>query len=411
MGFSLDSSPTIGAEKTSSESVPNLDVRKTSVADDVIAIIALIMPNLSKILIDSDRITTAATTISTQVLTPTIRWKSYPLNVTQNTLDILYGMSRIPEASKIWRKDIAEAFNDPKFFCASSLSLAEHGWLPILRQWALLDKDRMPELLARLSTPTSAGIMFGVGASSARLEADRKTQLNLRRIVMLMLASADDAFAVNLPGIQEKLVELVAATPASSPSSTTRPEIFMSLRALVLKISPVHMSSFWPIINSELYDAVSSLLSDGSRDTYNVYCVVQACKLLETLLVMAPDDFQMREWLFITDTIDAVYRPADWDPVALVDELAEDLDSKVSLSNSATTPLISGTHSGKRKPILTSSTVKGVPKEDLVTRVLRPFFRQLSINSFESVYSMEAPDWRACYDDLLLDIFDDNTIV
>ncbi len=373
------------------------------------------MPNLSKILIDPDRITAAATTISTQVLSPTFRWKSYPQNVTNSTLEILYAMSRIPEASKTWRKDVAEAFNDSKFFCASSLGLAEHGWLPILRQWVLLDKDRVPELLGRLSAPTSAGIMFGVGASSARLEADRKSQFNLRRMVTLILACEDDTFAVNLPGMQEKLVELMTATAASSPSSATRSEIFMLLRVLVLKISPVHMASFWPIITSELYDAISSLFSDGSQDIYNMHCVVQACKLLETLLVTAPDDFQLREWLFITDTIDAVYRPPDWDPVALVDELAEDLETKAGVSHSAvstTAAAPSGSSSDpKRKPLLISDLVKGVPKEDLVDRVLRPFFRQLSINSFESMYSIETPEWRACYEDLLTDTFDDSTIV
>lgn len=410
LGFSLDSSPATGAVKTSSDSLPSLDLRKTLVSDNVVAILASIMPNLSKILIDTDRITVAVTTVSAQVLTPTFRWKSYPHNVTKSTLDILYAMSRIPEASKTWRKDVAEAFNDSKFFCASSLILAEHGWLPILRQWTLLDKDRMPELLARLSSPTSAGIMFGVGASSARLEADRKTQLNLRRIVALVLASAEDTFVANLSGIQEKLVDLMAATAASSPSSATRSEIFMLLRSLVLKILPVHMASFWPIINSELYDAIASLFSDGSHDTYNIYCVIQACKLLETLLVLAPDDFQSREWLFITDTIDAVYRPPSWEPVALVDELSEDLDSRAGVSHSVVTPLVSSLGS-RRKPFLTSEIVKGVSKEDLVNEVLRPFFRQLSINSFESVYSMEAPDWQACYDDLLIDTFDDSTIV
>lgn len=375
------------------------------------AILASILPSISKILVDSDRITAAATTVSTHVLAPTFRWKSYPQNVMQSTLDILYAMSRIPEASKIWRKDVAEAFNDSRFFCASSLGLAEHGWLPVLRQWALLDKDRMPEFLARLSSPTSAGIMFGVGASSARLEADRKTQLNLRRMVLLFLASAEDTFVANLSSIQEKLVELMTATAASSPSSATRAEIFMLLRSLVLKVSPVHLASYWPIINSELYDAISSLFSDGTHDTYDIHCVLQACKLLETLLVIAPDDFQMREWLFITDTIDAVYRPPEWDPIALVDELAEDLDSKAGLSHNATTPLPTTTHDGKRKPLLTQGIVKGVPKEDLVNRVLRPFFRQLSINSFESVYGMEPPDWKFCCEDLLVDVFDESTIV
>lgn len=143
--------------------------------------------------------------------------------------------------------------------------------------------------------------------------------------------------------------------------------------------------------------------------------MVQGSKLLELLLVLAPDDFQLREWLFITDTIDAVYRPRDWDPVALVDELAEDLDSRAGLrsaysqhafnNNSSTSSEI------KRKPLLISELVKGVAREELVDRVLRPFFRGLSINSFESVYSMEAPEWQACYEDLLADVFDEGTIV
>lgn len=410
LGFSRDASPAVSAEKNPRDQ-PSLDFRKTPLSHDIVAIIASVLPHISKILTDSDRVAAATATLSAQVLIPTFRWKSYPQNVTQNILDILYALARIPEASKTWRKDVAEAFNDPRFFCASSLSLAEKGWLPILRQWALLDKDRMSEFLTRLSPPTSAGIMFGVGASSARLEADRKTQLTLRRMAVLVLASANDAFIINIAMFQEKLVELMTATAASSPSSVTRAEIFMVLRALILKTSPVHLTSFWPVIHSELSDAISSLFPEETHDTYNAYCVLQACKLLEVLLIMAPDDFQMREWLFVTDTIYAVYRPTDWDPVALLDVLAEDLDSKAGISQSATVPLANATQSGKRKPLLTSSMTQGVPKEELISRVLRPFFRQLSINVFESTYSMEAPDWQACYEDLLVDLFDESTIV
>ena len=335
-------------------------------------------------------------------------------------------MSRIPEASRIWRKDVADAFNDPKYFHTSSLDLVRDGWMPILRQWALLDKDRMPELLSRLSSPTSAGIMFGVGASSARLEADRKTQLNLRRIATLLLSADTDTFVVNLSGIQEKLVDLMGATASSSPSSITRAEIYMVLRALVLKTSPVHLAPFWPIVNAELYDALGSLYpaeSTASKDTYGTPCVLQAAKLLDTLLTMAPDDFQLREWLFVTDGIDAVYRPSDWRPVALVDGLAETLDSGAGAPHSAgvVNPLIGGAlqqqqqqqqqQQGLRKPLLTSAVVGDVPTDGVVDRVLRPFLRQLSINAFESTYRMEAPDREACCDDLLHDLFDEGTLV
>ena len=319
-------------------------------------------------------------------------------------------MSRIPEASKSWRKDVAEAFNDPRFFQTNSLDLVWNGWMPILRQWTFLDKDRMPELLSRLSSPTSAGIMFGVGASSARLEADRKTQLNLRRMATLMLSADNDMFVVNIGGLQEKVVDLMTATAASSPSSITRSEVYMVLRALILKTSPVHLAPFWPIVNAELYDALSSLYPTETHDTYNISCVLQAAKLLDTLLTLAPDDFQLREWLFVTDTIDAVYRPSDWRPVALVDGLAETLDSRAGAPHSGINHLV-GAQQGLRKPLLTCAVVGDIPMESMVDRVIRPFLRQLSINAFESTYRMEAPDRQACCDDLLHDLFDESTLV
>lgn len=378
--------------------------------EDVVRIIASILPNISKILVDTDRITAATLTISTQVLTPTFRWKTFPRNVTGNLLGIMRTMSRIPEASKSWRKDVAEAFNDPRFFHTNSLDLVWNGWMPILRQWTFLDKDRMPELLSRLSSPTSAGIMFGVGASSARLEADRKTQLNLRRIATLMLSADNDMFVVNIGGLQEKVVDLMTATAASSPSSITRSEVYMVLRALILKTSPVHLAPFWPIVNAELYDALSSLYPTETHDTYNISCVLQAAKLLDTLLTLAPDDFQLREWLFVTDTIDAVYRPSDWRPVALVDGLAETLDSRAGAPHSGINHLV-GAQQGLRKPLLTCAVVGDIPMESMVDRVIRPFLRQLSINAFESTYRMEAPDRQACCDDLLHDLFDESTLV
>ncbi len=239
--------------------------------------------------------------------------------------------------------------------------------------------------------------MFGVGASSARLEADRKTQLNLRRMATLTLAATDDACVVNLASIQEKVVEILTATAASSPSSMTRAEVFMLLRALVLKTSTVHLAPLWPIISSELYDALSSLLPDQDTQIYNAISIVQACKLLDALLTTAPDDFQLREWLFITDTIDAVYRPASWTPTALIDRLAEDLGSKAQVRPGA-------------RPSLASIHAKDISKEDLVNSLL-PFLRQLSINAFESTYRMEGVDWKGCYKDLLRDLFDAGTLV
>ena len=77
--------------------------------------------------------------------------------------------------------------------------------------------------------------------------------------------------------------------------------------------------------------------SDGS-DALQV--LLSACKLLDLLLVLQTEEFQMcvitlnysfsiltcsfsHQWIFVTDTVDAIYRPDAWSPEALLDQLAE----------------------------------------------------------------------------------------
>lgn len=255
--------------------------------------------------------------------------------------------------------------------------------------------------------------MFGVGATSARLDADRKAQLNLRRISFLLLSANNDDFIPNIIGIQDKLAELLNATAMSSPSSLIRAEVYMVVRALTLKMSPVHLASLWPILTSELYEALSSLKMLGHQSSLNVTCILQAAKLLDVLLIIAPDDFQLREWLYITDNIDAVYRPAVWAPKALVDRLSESLDSAGDTQSVSVEQLSTeAPHDGIRRPLLRREILQNVDSdEQMVERILKPFLRQLSISAFESTYHMETADRAACEDDLLGDLFDEATLV
>ncbi|CZR50608.1 probable regulator of reproduction DopA [Phialocephala subalpina] len=402
-----------------SETVDNDEKSYQSRPDDVVGILASIAPNLPKILLEPDRILTAANTISTSVIVPTFKSKTFPDNVSQSTLVLLYQLARLPNTQKSWKKDLGDAFNDTRFF-ANLVSLVESDWLPLIRQWALSDKERMPELLSRLVAPTTAGIVFGVGATSARLEADRKTQLNLRRIATLILATVDDNFVTDLPAMQEKIVELLPATTTSSPSSTTRADIYLLLRALALKTSAIHFATLWPIINAELNAVISSVVApdhSAASETYNNHAILQACKLLDTLLCIAPDDFQLHEWLFISDTIDAVYRPPQFQPVALIDELSEELGS-AAISSAIHTEFsgLPAANSFMRRPLIGPGGIseEGLNlerKDELVAKVLRPFFSQLSIFAFESTYSMSPPDWEACRASLLKDLFDERSIV
>lgn len=384
---------------------------------DVVEILALAIPKLGIILDTNDRIAAAGNSVCTSILNPIVRSKNFPENVTKATLDLLYQLTRIPQSARSWKREVNDAFSDPRFF-ASPLDIIRSGWIPILRQLSLNDKDRIPDILLRTSAPSTAGIVFGVGAVSARLEADRKTQLNLRRIALLVMAGDEDSHVQHLPLIQEKLVDLLTATTTSSPSCATRADLYILLQALVLHIAPTQLARLWPIINSELHAVLSSLLPDSdtqTQETYNTSALLQACKLLDLLITIAPDDFQLLEWLYVTDTIDAVYRPSDWRPTALVDEISDELGSLGQMSPGAGLSAVQQSDLGAKRRMLLevddAIELKKMEKSEVVIKLLTPWFGHLSIATFEGVYGMGSPDLEHCKNLVLKDICDDGTIV
>jgi len=417
--------------------------------DNLVDILTLVVPQLRKVLLEQERVLAAASTISTSLIGPMFRSKVFPQNVSSGLLDLFYQLTRISNSQKVWKKDLSDAFNDSKFF-SSSVPLVKKCWVPLLRQWILGDRDRLTDLLQKITPPTTAGVLFGVGATSARTEADRKTQLNLRRIACLIFAADTDNFVVNLKEIEDSIVELLNATPVTSPSSATRADVYLVLRALILRMSPIHLNSFWPLINTELQSALSSLLPEEDSD-YTEFSLLQACKLLDTLLVIAPDEFQLSEWLFITDTIEAVYHPPNWYPTALTDQVASfsttttttttttgttTTSSTSALSTTGVvsqqvqnrdTPELTVTPGTPKRPWLSHQSVRNLervavaavsvsagstpnlPAADgqIMQQILWPFLRNLSLYAYESTYSMGVPDMAACEDMFLADLFED----
>jgi hypothetical protein len=334
-----------------------------------------------------------------------IRSRLFPKTMSQPLLKLMQIISRVSNASKLWKKDVYDALNDPRFFL-NSPAIVREGWLPVFTQLNNADKALLTELSSRLTTPAAAGLMFGVGASAARLDADRKTQLNLRRLAIVILAAEDDT--IHVATVRTKIEETLTATRVSSPSSLTRAEVFMLVRALALKSTSTQLAPIWPAISAELLDVFSSVIEEHS-EAYNGFSLLQAAKLLDLLLVVQPDEFQLHEWLFVTDTLDAIYPPDYWRSSALIDEVAQS-------ANQAETPMtahpghLSEPSNELRRPWLCSDATRGVDQGDVLDKLLRPFFGQLSIHAFESTYRLGHVDREACVDDLIGDLFNDETI-
>ncbi|EPQ60111.1 hypothetical protein GLOTRDRAFT_101965 [Gloeophyllum trabeum ATCC 11539] len=377
-----------------------------------------VIPDLRKLLFETDKVSTACSNIAYYVISPAMKGKQRPLDIDPAVLDIIRQMTRIQSALKAWRGPVVEALNDNRFF--NSSPEAGSKWKDIIK--ALFDADRaaFAELMSKVAT-----------ASSTTLFTNREYEnllrsLNLRRLSYALYAADKNHFLTQLPSIQEKLVDVLR----NSPAPVIQSEVYLCVRVLLCRLSPHNLTSFWPVILTELsslqyrlFDqAITSLPSDGSEE---LSLILSASKFLDLLLVLQTEEFQIHQWVFITDTVDAVFRPDNWTSEALVDilgEVAGDLPvaevricstarhdfvqsssqtngSQSMISHPASTPLTEPRP--MRRPMLNS-----IRQIDSI-RDLVPFFSHVSIASYESMYASGGNvDWEAVERGLVEDMFD-----
>ena len=72
--------------------------------------------------------------------------------------------------------------------------------------------------------------------------------LNLRRLSLVLFVGEKNHFLTQLPSVQEKLVD----TLRNVPSPIVQSEVFLCIRVLLCRLSPHNLTSFWPVILTEL---------------------------------------------------------------------------------------------------------------------------------------------------------------
>ncbi|SPC64545.1 related to DOP1 - strong similarity to developmental regulatory gene, dopey (dopA) [Ustilago sp. UG-2017b] len=226
-------------------------------------------------------------------------------------------------------------------FFSIRLNQAER-FKPIMLALMSQDKERLMDLLARVSASAAAANFF----ANRELEMLSRA-LNLRRLSFTLFSSKQDGFLTQLPLIKEKLVDLLR----SQVNEVLHAEVYLCLR------------------------------------------------------VVLPEDFQINEWLFITDTIDAVYPSDDFQPETLLDGLSATFQKESSKHShqhhhhqheNASEP----GKIGKRRLQLGRMRTIGSVGE------LGPFLNSVSQNAFESNYGDQEVDLHDVDACLLVDMFD-----
>uniref|UniRef100_A0A672STT1 DOP1 leucine zipper like protein B n=1 Tax=Sinocyclocheilus grahami TaxID=75366 RepID=A0A672STT1_SINGR len=147
---------------------------------------------------------------------------------------LLSNLSGYAYTKRAWKKEVLELFMDPMFFTMES-SCSCH-WRSIIDHLLTHEKTMFKDLMSMQSNSLK---LFN--------SAEQKPML-LKRQAFAMFSGENDQYHFYLPLIQERLTENLRVGQTPSVSA----QMFLMFRVLLLRISPQHLTSLWPIMVTEL---------------------------------------------------------------------------------------------------------------------------------------------------------------
>ncbi|ORY00279.1 hypothetical protein K493DRAFT_392010 [Basidiobolus meristosporus CBS 931.73] len=330
-----------------------------------------VIPNLNNLLGEQDRITTIFSNLVYYIISPVL--KSPTSHYMEAVLDILLAASRNSSTYKIWRKEVWDYFMDTQFFpLYPELS---RKWSKMIQSTISYEKERFAEVLGKITASPSA--LF----SSKEQEMLNRVQM-LRRLSFIIFSGTHDQYLSILPTIQEKLVELVK----SNAEELVHVEIYLCLRVLLVRIAPRHLANFWPVLLTELIRLFEMFRQKGVENSLQCDLMLAACKFLDLVFTLGTDEFQIHQWIFITDGVDVSKVSA------ASHGLLEKIDPKISensveMANQELTQVaeLTSTSLKSKRPMLHMRRITKASE-------LSFFVKYISLHVYQDTYSLNKPD-------------------
>eukprot|EP01114_Cavostelium_apophysatum_P012532 TRINITY_DN2827_c1_g1_i1.p1 TRINITY_DN2827_c1_g1~~TRINITY_DN2827_c1_g1_i1.p1 ORF type:complete len:1758 (-),score=500.34 TRINITY_DN2827_c1_g1_i1:72-5345(-) len=204
------------------------------------------------------------------------------------SVSLIASLCNYPYNLRATRKDILELFYDNDFFLMNYDSLSQ--WKVVIDHLMTRDKTALTEFFGRMATQPN--IFTNREQDSIRRAKD------LKRLTFIIYSGNTDQYVTSLGTIQ-KFVEVLKAP---SQSSVYIQEVFFCLRVLLLKFSSNNLRKFWPVVLTEMIRVFSDPSVTVSSDPI---VLLAACKFLDLLMVIPPEEFNYYEWMFFTDYLSA----------------------------------------------------------------------------------------------------------
>ncbi|XP_058517634.1 protein dopey-2 isoform X1 [Ochotona princeps] len=227
---------------------------------------------------------------------------------------LLSSLSGYAYTKRAWKKDVLDLFLDPAFFQMDTSCV---HWKSIIDHLLTHEKTMFKDLM---SMQSSSMKLFSSSEQKAML---------LKRQAFAVFSGELDQYHLYLPLIQERLTDNLRVGQTSAAAA----QMFLFFRVLLLRISPQHLTSLWPIMISELIQTFVQLEEDlkeedeslrngnkvnrvkasaaespgpgeGEMAQSELGLYLSACKFLDTALAFPPDRmplFQIYRWAFVPE--------------------------------------------------------------------------------------------------------------
>ncbi|XP_045463500.1 protein dopey-1 homolog isoform X2 [Harmonia axyridis] len=269
---------------------------------------------------------------------------------------LLASLSSYQYTRKAWKKDVFDLLFDNAFFQVDHSCLKY--WKVIVDNLMTHDNITFRDLMNRVSMPQSGSLSL---FTSREQEYEQKAQL-LKRLAYVIFCSEIDQYAKYMSDIQEQLT-----TSLRLPSPNIQAQVFLCFRVILIRMSPLHVTSLWPIIISEMLQVFLQIEQELSTDTEEFSSHIKllssldaswainssnglhalghphwlrlqlsTAKLLDlTLLLPATTlpQFQMYRWAFVGDDLDRIQNSNAVSFTPHVVRIAEQMDKKYNATD------------------------------------------------------------------------------
>eukprot|EP01102_Stenamoeba_stenopodia_P018896 TRINITY_DN7009_c0_g6_i1.p1 TRINITY_DN7009_c0_g6~~TRINITY_DN7009_c0_g6_i1.p1 ORF type:complete len:1930 (-),score=350.59 TRINITY_DN7009_c0_g6_i1:266-5218(-) len=243
---------------------------------------------------DKDRVASVFVGVVYAIL-PFLKKPSSNYAVANMSIGLIAALCDYPYCLRAWRKEILDIFNDPEFFTFDQEALPH--WKKVINHLMTKDKTAFQDVVKMLNKYLTAhqSLMF------VSVEQENVIRANLlKRLAFIIYSGEFDQYLSSLPIFQEKLVEALKVPQASYVYI----QVFLCMRVLLTKISRDKLRAFWPVILTEMMRVF------GNPVVSKPPLVLAASKFLDLVLILPPEQFNVYEWMFITDTFENNDRPS-----------------------------------------------------------------------------------------------------